>query len=311
MSSTGSPRFRQMVAGSVPAQVRKLARMAEHYVKRLRTWTQLVREFQPADARSRAVLRNSLLRAPITALGQLDSFQPPRLLDHVDVSIPGVGRFTLRAGTDDVLHVLSAREPRIRQAVETSLAPGGTFIDAGANIGFYSILAGRQVGTSGRVIAFEMMPDTAKILRRHVELNNMPQIEVVERALSDKAGERIAASVEPGKHGQASIVAESQNGERTILEVETATLDSALAGIERVDLIKMDLEGAEFLALSGGLDVLSRTACLVFESNGEDSRIFELLRGQGFVVERVEGHDFVAHRDMPGGSPSKEGRQWV
>lgn len=294
------PNRRQRVAAVVPAPLRKAVRMAENYFNRQRSWSELLREFEPVDGGSRATLRKSRALAPFTALARLDSFQPPRLLGDVEVEVRGIGRFAIRAATDDVLHVLSAREPRVRQVVETQLPRGGTFVDAGANIGFYTVMAARRVGPAGQVVAFEMMPDTAAILRRHVALNRLGPVEVVERALSDRAGERISASVEPGKHGQASIVPAGSAAGRRIIEVETTTLDAALTAVERVDLLKIDLEGAEYLALCGGAAVLARTACIVFESNDEDRRIFDLLAAAGFTVERLDGCDFIARRPDTG-----------
>ena len=288
--------IRQRIAARTPASLRKLVRMALNYVNRLTMWLDVLRELKPANAHSRLIIWTSLAAAPITALSQLDSYQQPVLLDDVSVIIDGVGRFAIRARTDDLLHVLSAREPKVRQVLERQLSNGGTFVDGGANIGFYSLLAARKVGQSGRVVAFEMMPDTSAILRSHVADNSPLPIQVIERALSDQGGKFITANVEPGKHGQASIIVGSAIAGRDQINVETTTLDEALAHIGDIDVIKLDLEGAEFMALSGARSVLARTDCLIFESNEEDRRIFELLDVSGFVVERLEAFDFVARK---------------
>ena len=286
--------LRQRIAALTPGLVRKLVRMAENYVYRLRTWTQLRRELVAGDARSRAVLRRSYLLAPLASLTKLDSYQGPKLTGDVEVEIDGVGRFAVRAGTDDILHVMTSREPHVRRAIEARLPKGGTFVDAGANIGFYSVLAARLAGPECRVVAFEMMPDTAAILRRHVAMNAGDRIEIVENALSDRNGETVTASVEPGKHGQASIIASASPDGRVAIEVATITLDMALAGSGPIDVLKMDLEGAEFLALKGATEVLGRTSCVVFESNDNDRQVFDLLENHGFTVELLAGHDFIA-----------------
>jgi FkbM family methyltransferase len=208
--------------------------------------------------------------------------------------VAGIGRFAVRAGTDDILHVLSAREPHVRRAIEERLPQGGTFVDAGANIGFYSVLAAQLVGVGGQVVAFEMMPDTAAILRHHVALNCPDRVEIVEHALSDRSGEMVTASVEPGKHGQASIVASATPDGRVAVEVATVTLDAALAHVGPIDVLKMDLEGAEHLALKGAAAVLARTACVVFESNHHDRAVFDLFEHHGFAVELLAAHDFIA-----------------
>lgn len=285
--------MRQRIAAKTPGGLRKAVRMALNYPYRLRMWLDLLREIDPADGRSRRVLWLSALAAPLTSLRALDSYQKPHLLGDIAVAVRGVGRFAVRAGTDDLLHVMTSREPWVRHLLETELPVGGTFVDGGANIGFYTLLAARRVGAGGTVVAFEMMPDTAAILRQHVADNGPLPVTVIERALSERSGERVTASVEPGQHGQASIVAGGP-GERHRVSVETVTLDEALAGVGPIDLIKLDLEGAEFMALSGASAVLARTRCLVFESNDRDSRIFALLEASGFAVERLRAHDFVA-----------------
>lgn len=299
MATTASLNIRQRIAAKTPQGLRKAARMALNYGYRLGMWRDVLRELKPADGRSRRVLWRSLAAAPITALGDLDSYQKPVLLDDIAVEVHGIGRFEVRAKTDDLLHVLSAREPKVRQVLETQLPEGGTFVDGGANIGFYAILGARLVGANGRVVAFEMMPDTAAILRRHVAGNAPLPVEVVERALSGRVGEWVTASVEPGKHGQASIVDAGVSDARTKVSVETVTLDAALAHLGPIDLIKLDLEGAEFMALSGASAVLARTQNVIFESNTEDRRIFDLLEGAGFVVERLEAFDFLARKVAP------------
>lgn len=286
---------RQRIAAHTPKRLRKAVRMALNYPYRLRMWADLLREIEPADPASRAILRRSALAAPLTALRDLDSYQKPVLRGDIAVKIAGVGRFQIRAGTDDLLHVMTSREPLVRRLIEAELTPGGTFVDGGANIGFYALVAAARIGAGGRVVAFEMMPDTAAILRHHISENGPLPITVIERALSARSGEVVTASVAPGHHGQASIVSDV-TAERHSVSVETVTLDEALADLGAIDLIKLDLEGAEYMALSGAAAVLARTRCLVFESNDEDPRIFELLAAAGFAVERLEAHDFVARR---------------
>jgi FkbM family methyltransferase len=269
--------------------------MALNYPYRLRTWLGILASLRPADWRSRKILWASAAGALLTSFRNLDAFQKPMPLGDLEVDVAGIGRFAIRAGTDDLLHLLPAREQKVRETIEQRIRPGTVFVDGGANIGFYSILAARLAGPDGRVVAFEMMPDTAAVLRRHIAANGATTIEVIERALSDRSGSRVRASVEPGQHGQASIVNDGSERRHSI-EVETITLDEALADCGAIDLIKLDLEGAEYVALQGAAAVLARTACVVFESNERDERIFDLLISSGFIVEHLEGSDFLAQR---------------
>lgn len=286
---------RQRIAAKTPGGLRKAVRLALNYGHRLHMWINILAQLRPADSQSRRTLWRSALSALFTSLRNLDEYRKPLPLGDMVLEVPGIGRFSVRADTDDLLHLMPAREEKVRETVERCVGPGSVFIDGGANIGFYSILAARRAGPGGQVVAFEMMPDTAAMLRQNIAVNGAIAIEVVERALSDQSGSRVCATVEPGQHGQASIVKDAANGRQTI-EVETITLDEALAGYGPIDLIKLDLEGAEFAALEGALSVLARTRCVVFESNEREERIVELLAGSGFVVKHLEGCDFVAER---------------
>lgn len=289
---------RQRIAARTPHGLRRLARMALNYPYRIRTWLGILVSLRPVGWGSRKTLWVSAASALVSSFRNLDSFQKPVPVADLDVDVAGIGRFAIRAGTDDLLHLLPSREQKVRDIIEQRIRPGAVFVDGGANIGFYSILAARLVGPGGRVVAFEMMPDTAAVLRRHIAMNGARNIEVVERALSDRSVGRVRASVEPGQHGQASIVKGGSERHHSI-EVETITLDEALADCGAIDLIKLDLEGAEYPALRGAAAVLVRTACVVFESNDRDERIFDLLAHAGFVVEHLEGSDFLALRSAP------------
>lgn len=126
--------LRQRIAARTPGILRKAVRMALNYPYRLRMWLNLLRELQPGDGRSRRVLWLSALAAPFTSLRALDSYRQPHLIGDIAVAVPGVGRFAVRAGTDDLLHVMTSREPHVRRVIEAELPPGGTFVDGGASI---------------------------------------------------------------------------------------------------------------------------------------------------------------------------------
>lgn len=289
--------LRQRIAAGTPAPLRKIVRCVEHYLRRQREWFHVLRETRGASFRDGFWLYASALCAPVAALSELDGFRPPRLLRDLELATRA-GRFRVRAGTDDIIHVLRAREPHVWRTIESRLPQGGVFIDAGANIGFYSALAHRLVGPSGRVVAVEMVPATAAILRTHMALNGGAEVTIVEKALADTDGAEVVAMIPAGKFfGRASIAPnEEEDFEFLELRQQTVTLDTALRGLPAIDLIKMDLEGAEYLALCGAKAVLARTNAVLFENNTRDPRIFALLNGAGFAIEAIGNHDYLASR---------------
>ncbi|MDN2578969.1 FkbM family methyltransferase [Aquibium sp. ELW1220] len=237
----------------------------------------------------------SFLAAPLTAAIRLNEWRDPVLFHDLVLDVADVGRFALRGRTDDLWHVAPIRERAILACVRERLNPGDTFVDAGANIGFYSVVAASQVAPSGSVIAIEMMKQTAELLRRNIELNNASSVSVVENALADRGGEALFASMPSGNFGQASL--QSSQGDEHF-EVLTNTLDAVLADVPYIKLLKMDLEGAELSALKGALKVLDRIEAIIFEHHelGVFNSIERILAQYGFRVEPLTDRDSLAVR---------------
>ena len=289
--------WRRRLADNAPAPLRKAVRMAEHYGRRWVEWNQVATQFYPADVRSAATILRSLVAAPITSLRRLDGFEPPLLLADTTLHMRGIGRFAVRAGTDDIVNILPAREPQGLALLRGTLQPGDTFVDAGANIGLYSIVASTLVGSAGQVIAVEMMPGTAAQLRTNVALNDATNVRVVRIALSDRDGATVTASSNTRKLGQASITPARHGSTRDLsVAVYTQRLDTLLRGVKRVRLMKMDLEGAEALALAGAYGVLDRIDAILFENNTCDPRIARLLEQRGFAIRELDHPDYLAER---------------
>ena len=193
---------------------------------------------------------------------------------------------------------------RLRTFQKSSIAFANTFakadttIDAGANLGAVTVYMSLLVGRRGRVIAVEMMPDTAAMLRHNLELNSATNVAVVELALDERAGETVVARLKSGFHGQASIAQRSARSDRDI-EVRTTTLQSLMNGIEEVALLKLDLEDAEAQALRGAGDAIGRIRAILFESHVADGGdTARLLREAGFGIAAVDCRNFIARREQ-------------
>jgi FkbM family methyltransferase len=124
------------------------------------------------------------------------------------------------------------------------LRPGDTFLDAGANVGFYSLTAARIVGPSGCVLSVEAAPETAARLRRNIALNGFTNIRVVQLGLSDREETLKLGLNDNGNQGANSFCA--VNARRTV-DVACRPLTAVLeeAGIQRLDAAKFDIEGFE------------------------------------------------------------------
>ena len=152
-------------------------------------------------------------------------------------------------GIDGVL------ERHVTEYVKRRVREGMTVIDVGAHIGYFTTLMGGLVGRHGRVIAFEPELHNLGYLRRNVGLNALPQVVIVDKAVTDKS--RIVRLVICSSNTGGHTVRPDAN-EPGGITVEGVALDDFVhsAGIGCVDFIKMDIEGGEYLALIGMRDTL-------------------------------------------------------
>lgn len=270
-----------------------------YYLQRLQRWGSVLWQVRGSSPRDQWVLVRSALSAVVTSARNLDRWQHPWVLNSCQVNVRGIGRFHLRPHCDDLWHVLPAAEPAVVRAMREFLKPGDVFVDAGANIGIYTVLAAKLVGSRGKVVSIEMMPDTFERLRTHVELNDLHNVNTVNLALSDVAGESVIATVEAERCGQATISRGNDRfGKGLHVHVLTGTLDEICTGLDRVNFMKIDLEGAEALALKSARATLARTAHVVFESwlgkATDESKVRNILQAAGFSLMQLDNDNWLA-----------------
>lgn len=200
-------------------------------------------------------------------------------------------RFWVRAGTDDLYHLLPYREQDVHEAVVGCLRPGDIFVDVGANIGYYSLVAGRTVGRMGTVVAIEPVMDTARQLHRNVAMNESSNVTVVDAAAFDHEHHSALISIAGGYFGRAAMDGRSAPGSR-LESVRTVTLDALCRDIPRIRLIKIDVEGAEVQVLNGARETLRKTDYVVVEANTTIHEVDRSLKAHGFAVRRLQ---FTTH----------------
>jgi len=146
---------------------------------------------------------------------------------------------------------LGTYERHMQRLFREHIRPGATVFDAGANAGFFTLLASKLAGDSGRVYAFEPLPRNLDFLERHIRLNERANVHVEALAVAATSGE---AHFRIAQH--ASMGGLSEGGD---LRVVTASLDDLIASgrVARPDFIKMDIEGAESDALRGAKELLA------------------------------------------------------
>lgn len=165
--------------------------------------------------------------------------------------------------------------------------------DIGANAGFYTLAFARLVGDSGHVWAFEPLAENLQNLRRHVAMNALNNVTIVEAAVSEDVG---IARFAIGESNSTGYLAE-----RGDIDVPTVSMDKFCVeiGVDCPDLVKLDIEGGETMALRGAVGVLARgkaTILLALHGIQHEKNCLPLLRAGDYVLQYL---DEKAAQDVP------------
>jgi FkbM family methyltransferase len=184
------------------------------------------------------------------------------------------------------LYVSGSFEPNEFWFLGWVLTPGAAFVDIGANEGFYTVFAARRVGSEGRVYAFEPSPRERARLEGNLRANRLDNVTVFTQGLAEQAGRAVLHVADPEHNGQNSLGAFGHSGVECAenLEIELTTLDHLRerGSIGKIDVIKMDVEGAEMRVLRGATNTLRRDKPILL------LELFDAaLRGQGSSAEQV------------------------
>jgi len=191
---------------------------------------------------------------------------------------------------------LGSYELQKRMSFEREIMPNSVVFDIGANVGYFSLLAAVLTGTEGKVYAFEPLPRNVQFLRQHVALNHLEnRIEVIEAAVSDREGE---AHFDLGASTAMGHLADS--GEIT---VQMVTLDHMLetGELRPPDYMKVDVEGAEYEALSGARHILENHRPILFldtHNRQAHELTVKLLQETGYRFEILDGKPLAESKEF-------------
>lgn len=195
------------------------------------------------------------------------------------------------------------------QIIEKFSNPGNTVMDIGANIGEWTLRMANTVGSKGRVYSFEPNPIINQSLSKTLRINNLSQVILSQVVLDNCLGDS-KFTIPLDKYGRAihgESILGTEEGDWNIftevcktktIEVKTTSLDQFAIdkSIERLDFVKIDVEGKELNVLQGGKATFSRfTPALILEVGCEEvsnrKRIADLLRSWGYIITGI----IVAH----------------
>jgi FkbM family methyltransferase len=181
----------------------------------------------------------------------------PATDERVEVALPTGGRMIInpRDYVSYHIYMLGLYEGETVRLLLSKLQPGDTFFDIGGHFGQYAVSAGIKVGPAGRVYTFEPGPVQVEYLRRNIEINALANVTVANLALSDAPGElglHVPSLVDIGK---SQLVDPQADG---AVRVPVTTLDAYCEenAIDRIDVMKVDVEGAELGVFRGAKRVM-------------------------------------------------------
>jgi FkbM family methyltransferase len=203
-----------------------------------------------------------------------------------------------RKGTDDFYMFYIPREKEL--LLHLIMHRGETFVDVGANVGYYSLKIAKEYSSKGvTIVAIEAHPGNYKALSKNIELNDFKCITAINKAVSDHTGivtlydrvdtrNRIRSEMYSLSNAflHESNVAPPEGGS---LEIECDTLDNILGG-QRVDVMKIDIEGAEVSALEGATQILKKLRKIIVEVHGTNfDKVMQILDAtHNFKCETIE-----------------------
>lgn len=172
-------------------------------------------------------------------------------------------------------------EPETTDLLLSLLKMGMTFVDVGAHIGYYSLLASRKIGPTGKVFAFEPDPRNYALLTVNISVNNCTNVVPVQKAVADYTGKgRLFVAISSVSH---SLYKDKSIPISSTIEIDVVSLDDYFRqlGWPSINVIKMDIEGAEIPALRGMRELFSRNPTLKLILEFKPRRILTA----GYTVE--------------------------
>jgi FkbM family methyltransferase len=203
----------------------------------------------------------------------------------------------------------------IERLIKSKLNEGSTFIDVGANCGYFSIVAASLVGNRGRVISFEPNPSVASLINDSKNRNRLNNVQVETVALSDKSGKSLMQIQKSSGISYLGDFSRRKPEDKILKEIEVPllTLDEFMRreNLNYLDLLKIDCEGAEMDILNGSVYTLSSfKPDLIIEIvphqlkrfGAEAKDIFSLLSSLGYKSYDLDGNifdiDFMSNNNV-------------
>lgn len=236
--------------------------------------------------------------------------------DHKLVQVEGFRIFaspTDRAGPGRALLREGRWEANIAEYIRQNLKPDGVFVDIGANIGYFTLLAASQT-PDGKVLAFEPNRANCGMILASLKVNGLHNVEILPFALGDRRS-LFALAVGDGSNGILMEVPAHWGADRLQNEeiVYADTLDRLLGPADRVDIIKIDVEGGEGKVIRGARETIrANRPVIISEFAPHDLQSVSGCSGAEYLEQLISlGYELSVFQPEQGKAPLKCGRNWA
>lgn len=208
------------------------------------------------------------------------------------------------------VYYFGCHERRTENILYRLITPGAVFIDVGANMGTYTLLASKRVGRTGKVVSLEPIPELFGQMAKSVRMNRLENVALLNNAAWDHRC--MVQMTSPGKNDAGCFAVGTSGLSESMRSVSAIPLDDLLDTLttDKVDIVKMDIEGAELPALRGAGKLLSLHRPILvleidsalttnFEYKPEDLQTYLRTVGYGLCYRMGEGKFYLDKGLLP------------
>jgi FkbM family methyltransferase len=238
-------------------------------------------------------------RHPVRVSSGVASWEIHKLLSrNISLELDGL-KLTARPvdGNGRLISYFGTKFDSIFDFLKGVLQQGMVFVDVGANIGSHTLNAARLVGDTGSVFAFEADPETYSLLIGNIELNGLANVIARQTCVSDHVG-----TVSFYKHRDSAKSSIVDRGEKLSVTLPSEKLDNLIPANAKIDILKVDVEGAELSVLRGAsrifLDQRPPSVVIIevldIRNNSDKSQgIRDILEGYGYQFYLFDGRSLT------------------
>ena len=203
------------------------------------------------------------------------------------------------------IYFLGTYEGAELKVLNEHLSENSAFIDIGANFGLYSLSASKKITNSGKIICFEPYPENYQALMKNISINNLSKIITENKAVGDSQG-KLKLYYQPNENNL-GMVSASYIENSVVHEVEVISLDKYLETqpLNKIDLIKIDVEGFEYHVLSGMKKTLSTYSPKILieifdvdDSNIDGQKAHDFLTQMGYTKHFIDDNGKLSNKNM-------------